>query len=140
MGIFLGIIVPGTVPMFLGTIVGILGILFQERSWEQFPGTVPTVPGNVPGTFPGTGGNSVPGNDFQLGIFPFFLGITVPYKRGKKVGIISQEHSWEYYWECSRNWISHWEVSFLEQFLGTTVPYQLPLKKVFVPRNSSWEG
>ena len=56
-GIFLGIIVPGTVPMFLGTIVGILGILFQERSWEQFPGSVPTVPGNVPGIFPGTSGN-----------------------------------------------------------------------------------
>jgi len=54
---------------------------------------------NIPGIY----GIYIPGTVPFPGIFPFFLGITIPYRVSGKVGTDSQEYSWEYSQECSRN-------------------------------------
>ena len=90
----------------------------QETKQEHFPGTFQELSRNIPGKV----GTIFPTLKDFPGIFPFFLGKTVPDKAGRKVGNVSQEHSWERSQECSRNSISTLEMYFPGTFLGAIIP------------------
>ena len=96
----------------------ISGKLFPGTKQEHFPGTFQELSRNIPGKL----GIIFPTSRDFPGIFPFFLGKTVPDKVGRKVGNVSQEGSWECSQECSRNSISTLEMYFPGTFLGIIIP------------------